>query len=85
VYENRNISGIFNIGTGKERSFQDIASIFVDRYDVEIEYVRMPDILKGKYQKYTKSDNVKIGSILPHKYLSLEDGVNKYLDYLESQ
>ena len=85
VYENRNISGIFNIGTGKERSFQDIANIFVDRYDVEIEYVRMPDILKGKYQKYTKSDNDKIGSILPHKYLSLEDGVNKYLDYLERQ
>tara|TARA_R110000824_G_scaffold274017_5_gene462665 strand:- start:1668 stop:2513 length:846 start_codon:yes stop_codon:yes gene_type:complete len=85
IFNNHNISGVFNIGTGKERSFQDIADIFVNRYGIDIEYIEMPKILKGKYQKFTKSDNTKTGQVLPHEYLSLEEGTKKYLDYLEKQ
>ena len=44
----------------------------------------MPDKLVGKYQKYTKSNNTKLLKIYKQKrFLSLEDGVNKYLNFLE--
>lgn len=83
-YDNPEYSGIYNLGTGTERSFEDIANIFKKRYDVEIQYIPMPHYLSGKYQQFTKSDNCKISKIYNHNYKSLEEGVNKYLTYLES-
>jgi len=83
-YDNPQYNGIYNIGTGVERSFLDIANIFLEKYDVEIEYIPMPVELVGKYQSYTRSDNSKISKICDHKYRTLEEGVLKYLSYLES-
>ena len=77
--------GIYNVGTGTTRSFLDIANIFKDRYGCEIKEIAMPRNLIGKYQTYTKSDNTRINRLYNKRYLSLEDGVNKYIDYLESQ
>jgi ADP-L-glycero-D-manno-heptose 6-epimerase len=48
-------SGIFNIGSGKPRSFLDIANTF----NVEVVEIPMPDILKPSYQKYTCADMTK--------------------------
>lgn len=76
-------SGIYNCGTGIERSFQDIANIFQEKYSCKIEYIKMPDILKGKYQKFTKSDNSKINAIFDGSRISLEVGIKKYLEYLD--
>ena len=80
---NPKISGLFNIGTGTERSFEDIAGIFKKRYKVSIKYIEMPEKLKGKYQKFTKSDNTKLLKSFSHEFFSLEQGVEKYLNYLE--
>jgi|TARA_R110000787_G_scaffold127453_1_gene238901 ADP-L-glycero-D-manno-heptose 6-epimerase len=80
---NPKISGLFNIGTGAERSFEDIAGIFKKRYKVSIKYIEMPEKLKGKYQKFTKSDNTKLLKSFSHEFFSLEQGVEKYLNYLE--
>tara|TARA_R110000824_G_scaffold395080_3_gene595440 strand:- start:4173 stop:5042 length:870 start_codon:yes stop_codon:yes gene_type:complete len=81
---NPKTSGLFNVGTGTERSFQDIADIFKKRYEASIKYIEMPKKLKGKYQEFTRSDNTKLLNSFSHEFLSLEKGVEKYLNYLES-
>ena len=81
-YNNPSHSGVYNVGTGIERSFLDIANIFKEKYNVEIEDIPMPSSLVGKYQAYTKSDNSKILDLRDHKYKTLEEGVNRYLSYL---
>jgi len=81
---NPKTSGLFNVGTGTVRSFQDIADIFKNRYEASIKYIEMPQKLKGKYQEFTRSDNTKLLNSFSHEFLSLEQGVEKYLNYLES-
>jgi ADP-L-glycero-D-manno-heptose 6-epimerase len=54
-----NESGIWNIGTGIARSFQDIAEEIAEKYNAKIEYIPMPDSLKGQYQKYTCANMTK--------------------------
>ena len=74
----------YNVGTGVDRSFKEIANIFVDRYSVEIETMHMPEKLINRYQDYTCSDNTKLLSVYDKKFLSLEQGISRYIDYLES-
>ena len=53
--------GIFNVGTGISRSFNDIARIIIGRLGRgEIEYIPFPDSLIGKYQSFTKSDITRL-------------------------
>ena len=82
---NPSISGIFNCGTGTAESFYDIVRILKTRYDFDIEEVEMPLGLEEKYQKYTCSDNEHLQNTGGYKnnFLSLEDGVLSYLDFLE--
>ena len=53
-------SGVWNIGTGKPRSFMDVAQEF----NVPIETITMPEILKDSYQKYTCADITKLQQTL---------------------
>jgi ADP-L-glycero-D-manno-heptose 6-epimerase len=53
-------SGVWNIGTGKPRSFMDVAQEF----NVPIETTPMPEILKDSYQKYTCADITKLQQTL---------------------
>ena len=55
-------SGIYNIGTGKARSFVDMAKE-VGGEDVKIKYVPMPEELSKHYQKFTQSNNWFYGSV----------------------
>lgn len=79
-------SGIFNCGTGKARSFMDMAEIFVQQYGkCSIETIPFPDHLKGKYQTYTQADTKLLrDSGLTHQFASLESGMAKYLEQLKS-
>ncbi|MBS9775944.1 MAG: ADP-glyceromanno-heptose 6-epimerase [Fusobacterium sp.] len=84
-------SGIFNIGTGKCRSFLDLSMATVNSLkksknekelaveDV-IEFIPMPEDLRGKYQYFTEAKNEKIRKIGYTKKLStLEEGVYDYV------
>jgi ADP-L-glycero-D-manno-heptose 6-epimerase len=53
-------SGIFNVGTGESKSFQQVAEEIAVRYNARIEYIPMPDSIKTYYQKYTKADISKL-------------------------
>jgi ADP-L-glycero-D-manno-heptose 6-epimerase len=82
-YQNK-VNGIFNIGTSNPRSFSDIATIFKTiNSDIKIKEIDFPEKLKGQYQEFTKSDNSLIKKIIPDlSFLSLEDGVEMYIQYL---
>ena len=78
--------GIFNAGTGKSRSFMDIARTMQNIYgNGKIEYIPFPKDLSGKYQKFTEAnlDNLRQAGY-SEGFLSLEEGVKKYFDQLSS-
>jgi ADP-L-glycero-D-manno-heptose 6-epimerase len=53
-------SGVWNIGTGKPRSFLDVANEIAKKYNAKIEYIPIPDNLTNQYQKYTCADLTKL-------------------------
>ena len=84
---NPQISGIYNCGTSNPRSFYDIAEIMSDKYGCKIEEIEMPKNLVGRYQKYTCSDNERLTQNANYEksFLSLEEGMSRYLKYLEQK
>lgn len=69
-------SGIFNIGTGVATSFQTIAELVAKRFNANIEYIAMPDTLKGQYQEYTCADIKKLSSIVNINFTTPEEFIN---------
>ena len=80
------ISGIFNVGTGKSRSFNDVANIVIAYHgNGEIEYIDFPENLRGCYQAFTEADLDRLKKAgFPCRFNSLETGVQQYLDWLGS-
>ncbi len=78
-------SGIYNCGTGQERSFMDMAEIFVKLHgNCKINTIPFPDNLKGKYQAFTKADISKLRNAgFTGEFTSLENGMAKYLERLK--
>ena len=84
-YDNHK-SGIFNCGTGKPRSFQDIANIYAKLVpQLRIDYVPFPEMLVGKYQTFTKADVscLEKSGYDCNRFTTLEDGVHKYYNKLK--
>lgn len=73
-------SGIYNVGTGTPVSFQYVGEQIAERFGVPIEYIDMPDNLKGQYQTYTCADTNKL-TWLTGEYDWWT--IPKYLDRLE--
>lgn len=80
-WKNPLIGGIFNIGTGETRSWNDVAKAMFKASDrpENISYVPMPDHLQGKYQYYTCADMTKLQSVGGDiTALSLDEAVADY-------
>jgi len=77
-------SGVFNCGTGKARSFNDVAnSIIKAQGHGRIEYVPFPEGLRGKYQNFTEADTSKLlNSGYDGDFMELEDSILDYCKYL---
>ena len=87
LLDNRLINGIFNIGTGKARSFYDLAvSAFTAmNREVNIEFIDMPVTLRNKYQYFTESDMRKLReSGYDKPTMSFDEAAKDYVAYLES-
>lgn len=79
---NKSITGIFNLGTGKARSWNDLAnSVFLALcLEPKIEYIDMPESLINQYQNFTEADMSKINnSFIDFTPTSLEDAVKDYV------
>jgi ADP-L-glycero-D-manno-heptose 6-epimerase len=76
------LSGIFNVGTGKARSFEDLAKavfLAVGR-EPRIDYIDMPESLRGRYQYFTEADTSKLrASGFAPNFHELEAGVKDYV------
>lgn len=82
MLEHREVSGLFNVGTGEARSFHDLAAATWAALgqDPQIVYVDMPESLRDKYQYFTQANLSKLraaGYTAP--MTKLEDGVRQYV------
>jgi ADP-L-glycero-D-manno-heptose 6-epimerase len=78
----REVSGIFNAGTGKARSFKDLALATFAAADREpkIGYVDTPAVIRDKYQYFTEADMRRVTALgYDVPFSSLEDGVKDYV------
>lgn len=81
-------SGLYNLGTGKARSFADLAASVYKALGrpPEIDYVDMPDHLRAKYQYFTEARMSKLARAgYDQGFTSLEDGVGEYVTRFLSQ
>ena len=87
--ENPRVSGLFNCGTGKARTFLDLTkSIFAAMgKEILIDFVPTPENIRGKYQYFTQANMENlILSGYSAEFTKLEDGVKLYVsDYLMSE
>lgn len=75
-------NGIYNIGTGKARSFKDLATAVMTSMGKtpHITYIDMPADLQGKYQYFTEANMTKLNAAgYVTTFTSLEDGVRDYV------
>ena len=87
-YDNPPISGLFNIGTGKARSWNDLVKAVFTAMDKKpnIEYIEMPESLRSQYQYYTEADITNLRKAgFDKETTTLEDVVKDYVqNYLQS-
>lgn len=78
--------GVFNVGTGTSRSFNDIANNLIRQIGKgSIEYVPMPEVLRDKYQNFTEADISRLRQAGYTKPMTtLEDGVESFADAIKA-
>lgn len=59
-------SGVWNMGTGLTKSFFDVAEEISKEYNASIEYIKMPEVLKDNYQKFTQANMKNTQNTLAH-------------------
>ncbi len=86
-FKNPDKTGIFNLGTGVSRSWNDLARAMFAALDKEphIDYIEMPEYLKSKYQYLTQARMDKLRKAgCAYQFKTLEDSVKDYIDYLKT-
>lgn len=82
--QNSQVSGVFNVGTGRSQTFNDVANAVKSFHGKgSIEYIPFPETLKGRYQSYTEADIALLrqaGYI--NEFRSVEQAVPLYLQAL---
>ena len=76
------VSGLFNVGTGKARSFRDLMLAAYAALDAapNIEYIDMPEQIRGSYQYFTESDVDRLQRAgYNGGFTALEDAVSTYV------
>jgi ADP-L-glycero-D-manno-heptose 6-epimerase len=98
MLERRDVSGIFNCGTGRAQTFNDVAAAVINTLrgtraspqelaeQKLIQYIPFPAQLQGKYQSYTQADLSKLRAAgLPGAFMGVEEGVAAYVKELMKQ
>ncbi|MCP4393569.1 MAG: ADP-glyceromanno-heptose 6-epimerase [Alphaproteobacteria bacterium] len=86
MLDNPNVNGIFNVGTGKARSFRDlaIATYKALKQKPNITFRDTPENIRDKYQYFTQANmsNLRVAGYTKPA-TSLEDGVKTYVEILK--
>jgi len=81
--------GIYNVGTGKARTFRDVATAIFNALDVvhgdrRLSFEDMPAKLRGSYQHKTQAEMERTNRAFNrHKYTTLEGGVKKLVAHMK--
>lgn len=76
------LGGIYNLGTGIARSYADLARAVcaANGQPARIEYIDMPEALRGQYQSFTQARMERLRALgFNHQFLTLEQGVESYV------
>lgn len=84
MYDNPQVSGIFNCGSGRAQSFNDMANAVIGWHGKgSIEYIPFPDHLKGAYQSYTCADLTNLRAAgYKTPFRTVEEGVTEYMNII---
>jgi ADP-L-glycero-D-manno-heptose 6-epimerase len=98
LLERRDVSGIFNCGTGRAQTFNRLAVAVINAvhgtsatlHEVVgkklIEYVPFPEALQGKYQSFTEADMSRLRAAgSPGQFMNVEQGVAAYVKELQAK
>jgi ADP-L-glycero-D-manno-heptose 6-epimerase len=89
MLDNPQVSGLFNIGSGRARSFRDLITAIATALDlpIEFDFVPMPEHLRGRYQYFTEAEIGKLRAAgYDAPFHSVEAGVADYvLRYLATE
>jgi ADP-L-glycero-D-manno-heptose 6-epimerase len=96
--ERRDVSGVFNCGTGRAQSFNELAAATINsvqgtRLSAKelagrglIEYIPFPPALVGKYQSFTQADLTRLRAAgYQREFRSVEQGVAEYMAELQKK
>lgn len=78
-------NGLYNVGTGKARSFYDLADNTFKAMGLEtnIQFIDTPMSIRDKYQYFTEANMTKLRQAgYDEPFTSLEDGVKDYVNFL---
>ena len=81
-------NGLYNVGTGRARTWNDLARALFAAMNlpVKIEYIDMPENIRGQYQYFTEADTGKLRAAgYDRPFVSLEEGVRDYCHYLKER
>ena len=87
LLDNPQVSGIFNLGTGRAEPFRTIAETVIEHYRRgEIEYIDFPEHLKGAYQSFTQADIARLRQAgYQGTFRGLAQGVKEYMQWLDAR
>ena len=82
LMDNRPASGLYNLGTGKARTFKELVAAIFKSLGKEpvIEFIDTPADIRDKYQYFTEADMTKIRNAgYKEDFYTLEEGVETYV------
>jgi len=82
LLNNAHVNGLFNLGTGQARSFEDLArAVFAAlQRPANIQYVEMPAVIRPNYQYFTEASIERLRNAgYTRPFTSLADGVRDYV------
>lgn len=77
-------SGIYNLGTGKARTFNDLARSVFAALDLpeKINYIDTPEDIRDKYQYFTEANMDKLRATgYKEPFMSIEEGIKDYIEH----
>jgi len=89
LFDNPEVNGLFNLGTGRARSYLDLAYAVCDAAGKPraVEFIDTPQLLKGQYQSFTEAPMERLRAVgYSGQFTPLEEGVRRYVrEYLAAE
>ena len=84
LLESPQVSGVFNVGTGRSQTFNEVAQAVIDWHGKgQVQYIPFPEHLIGSYQSFTEADLTKLrGAGYLGDFADVATGTKAYLDQL---